>query len=214
MATYVMSDLHGNFDKYSRMLKEIDFKEDDTLYLLGDTVDRGPRAFDIIKHVMENKNIHMLMGNHEDYLISRITAFGYKGNPYDNGMSHDSVRKMKRIEPRERLRTLMFMKHLPLYKFIEVNGEKILLVHAGISTENPEETPRDFMLWARDEFLFQGPDFPFLIIHGHTPVQSIFGWDKQTVHHYRNRINIDCGAPFEFGRLACLRLEDRQEFYI
>lgn len=209
-----MSDIHGNYDKYMKMLEEIEFGKDDTLYVLGDVVDRGPRAFDIIKHIMKNENIHMLLGNHEDYLISRITAFGYHGDAYDNGMSHDSVRKLRRIEQRERFDILMFLRNLPIYKFIEINGEKILLVHAGIATENPDNTNRDFMLWARDEFLFSGPDFPFQIIHGHTPVQSVFGWDKKTVWKYRNRINIDCGAPFEHGYLACLRLEDKKEFYI
>ena len=30
---YVMSDIHGAYDKYKRMLDKIDFKEEDTLYM-------------------------------------------------------------------------------------------------------------------------------------------------------------------------------------
>ena len=39
--TYAMSDLHGCYDKYKKMLEKIHFGEDDTLYILGDVVDRG-----------------------------------------------------------------------------------------------------------------------------------------------------------------------------
>jgi len=34
---YVMADIHGHFDKYKEMLKKIQFTDDDTLYVLGDS---------------------------------------------------------------------------------------------------------------------------------------------------------------------------------
>ena len=33
--TYVMSDIHGHYDKYREMLETIEFAADDTLYVLG-----------------------------------------------------------------------------------------------------------------------------------------------------------------------------------
>ena len=36
MSTYVMSDLHGNYKAYIKMLEMIDFKDSDMLYILGD----------------------------------------------------------------------------------------------------------------------------------------------------------------------------------
>lgn len=39
--TYAMSDLHGRYDLYIKMLEKINFSEGDTLYILGDFVDRG-----------------------------------------------------------------------------------------------------------------------------------------------------------------------------
>ena len=38
---YVMSDIHGMYDKYIEMMDLIDLKETDTLYILGDIIDRG-----------------------------------------------------------------------------------------------------------------------------------------------------------------------------
>ena len=41
---YVMSDLHGEYEKYLEMLKKIKFTDDDVLYVLGDVVDRGKQC--------------------------------------------------------------------------------------------------------------------------------------------------------------------------
>ena len=39
--TYVISNLHGNYQKYKAMLSEISFRDSDILYVLGDIVDYG-----------------------------------------------------------------------------------------------------------------------------------------------------------------------------
>ena len=38
---YVISDIHGCYEQYIKLLDKIHFSERDTLYLLGDLVDRG-----------------------------------------------------------------------------------------------------------------------------------------------------------------------------
>ena len=40
MSTYVISDIHGNYEAYMRLLEKIRFSESDTLYVLGDILDR------------------------------------------------------------------------------------------------------------------------------------------------------------------------------
>ena len=63
--TYVMSDIHGRIRPYHRMLKKIGFCEDDTLYILGDVIDRNPSGISILKEIMDTPNIRLLLGNHE-----------------------------------------------------------------------------------------------------------------------------------------------------
>ena len=41
MATYVISDIHGEYEKFMELLEEIELEENDTLYVLGDVLDRG-----------------------------------------------------------------------------------------------------------------------------------------------------------------------------
>lgn len=52
---YGMSDLHGRYDKYLQMLEKIGFGDGDTLYILGDVIDRGEGVVDILKDMMERK---------------------------------------------------------------------------------------------------------------------------------------------------------------
>lgn len=214
MKTYVMSDIHGRYDLFAKMLEEIQFSNEDVLYILGDVVDRGPKPIELLEHIMNHPNIHLCMGNHEEYLIDRIRTYGYDGTVYDNGMSHETIRRMRRLPHKKRFKILTFLKSLPYHFDIVVNEQRIVLVHAGINHIEPGLSDKDFMIWAKEEFISEGPDYPFLIIHGHTPVQFMVDQNYKRIHKYRNRINIDCGAPFIGGVLACLRLEDSKEFYM
>ena len=62
---YVMSDLHGEYEKYIKMLELIKFSDEDELFILGDTVDRGERPIDILLDMMKRPNVYHLMGNHD-----------------------------------------------------------------------------------------------------------------------------------------------------
>ena len=64
---YVMSDIHGCKDEYMEALKQIDLKDEDTLYVLGDIVDRGPDGIEILRDMMFRANVIPLIGNH-DYM--------------------------------------------------------------------------------------------------------------------------------------------------
>ena len=80
MATYVTSDIHGEYDKFIKLLDKINFSDTDTLYILGDVVDRGPEPVKILLKIMEMPNVIPIVGNHElmamecmDFLVQEIT---------------------------------------------------------------------------------------------------------------------------------------------
>ena len=70
---YVISDIHGCYEQYMKLLDKIHFSEKDTLYLLGDLVDRGPDPMEVVKDVMWRKNVVTIMGNH-DYRALRKSS--------------------------------------------------------------------------------------------------------------------------------------------
>lgn len=63
--TYVISDIHGMYDKYEEILRKIDFKESDVLYVIGDVVDRGEAPMKVLLDMMSRPNVYPLMGNHD-----------------------------------------------------------------------------------------------------------------------------------------------------
>ena len=65
IATFVVSDIHGEYELFIRLLETIHLKETDTLYVLGDILDRGPHPVRIILKLMEMPNVVCLIGNHE-----------------------------------------------------------------------------------------------------------------------------------------------------
>ena len=48
IATFVVSDIHGEYELFIRLLEAIHLKETDMLYVLGDILDRGPHPIQII----------------------------------------------------------------------------------------------------------------------------------------------------------------------
>ena len=72
MSTYVMSDIHGQYKSFLKMLDLIRFGEEDTLYVLGDVIDRGPDGILILEHLMKMENAQMFMGNHELLMLDAL----------------------------------------------------------------------------------------------------------------------------------------------
>ena len=71
---YVSSDWHGCGDVAKRALNYL--KEDDTLYFLGDAIDRGNDGANMMLDLLEDSRVIYLKGNHED-LLEDILARGY-----------------------------------------------------------------------------------------------------------------------------------------
>ena len=76
MSTYVVSDLHGQFDIFMRLLEKAHFSPDDKLYMLGDAIDRGPDGIKILQYVMNSENMEFLLGNHELMMLTSVDPDG------------------------------------------------------------------------------------------------------------------------------------------
>lgn len=64
--TYIISDIHGNYDKFHKLLYKIKFSDADTLYINGDIIDRGPNPIKLLLEVMQSQNMIFILGNHEE----------------------------------------------------------------------------------------------------------------------------------------------------
>ena len=69
---YVLSDIHGRLDRFEKMLRMIDLQDSDTLYILGDVIDRGKDGIRILQKITEMPNVKMLLGNHEYMMMKAL----------------------------------------------------------------------------------------------------------------------------------------------
>ena len=60
-------------DKYRKLLKKVNFGPDDTLYVLGDVINRGSDGFKIMLDMARRPNVVNLMGNHEAMAIRALS---------------------------------------------------------------------------------------------------------------------------------------------
>ena len=47
--TYVLSDIHGQMRRFQSVMKQINLQPEDTLYVLGDVIDRYPDGIKILR---------------------------------------------------------------------------------------------------------------------------------------------------------------------
>ena len=70
--TYVLSDIHGNLQRFKSIMAQINLQTNDTLYVLGDVIDRYAGGIKILRQIMRMPNAKMLIGNHEYMMLNAI----------------------------------------------------------------------------------------------------------------------------------------------
>ena len=221
---YAISDLHGCYDLYIKMLEKINFSDEDTLYILGDIVDRGPDGIKIYKDMMKRKNVIPLLGNH-DYTALRMFKMiynregfnyldlGYKmwmmigGEPTNNAFLE--------LSEQEQLEIINYINDFLIFIEINIDGDTFFLSHSVPTKEqilNEDELEcEDFIAGAPeyDKKYFEDK----YIVTGHTPTIFIDPEYDGKVYIKNNHIAIDSGAVF--GRiLGCICLNNFKEYYV
>ena len=69
---YCMADIHGAYDRYLAMLQTIHFCDDDTLYVIGDVIDRGHQSIEVVLDMISRSNVVFLRGNHEQMCLDDL----------------------------------------------------------------------------------------------------------------------------------------------
>lgn len=213
MAKYCISDLHGELDRFEKMLETLHFCDDDTLYILGDAIDRGPEPIALLRKIMTIKNAHLLRGNHEQMLLQSRSDKTRLLNWLSSG-GNVTKAQLDALSEAEREEIYAFLEQLPDYFEVSAGGTRFYLVHA-----QPSENPY-YRLWARPHFgLDYGSYGVGTVVFGHTPtclLQELSEGEPYRIWHGIGGFCIDCalGHEREERRLAVLRLDDLCEFYI
>ncbi len=214
---FVIGDVHGCSKTLTALVEQqLLPSKDDSIYFLGDYIDRGPDSKGVIDYILQLQfsgyNIYTLMGNHEHFLlrskVDNALFRSWKKNAGGNktlqsfGIAHPDDLDEKYLHFFESLKT-----HIVL--------DDAVLVHAGINCQ--QENPFDdfiTLLYTRDTVYDAEKMNNRKIIHGHTPV---------AIAHIREQLNtqspvvdIDSGCVYfkreGLGNLTALELNSWQLF--
>lgn len=227
--TYVISDIHGNLEKFNSILKTIKFSDRDVMYVLGDIVDMGEEPMELLCDLSMRYNIIPIVGDHDLLALRLLTELdkvlrgGASPDPEILSELTDWIRKggaktmegFKALDDDMKEGILEYLEELSLYEEVEVGGRKYLLVHAGIADFDPDTPLDDYM---PEDFISEplDPEKTYFedvtIVAGHIPTEKIDGAQKGKIYKGQSCIFIDCGAGMG-DALGCLRLDDGKEFY-
>lgn len=188
---YAISDIHGCCKTFHALIKKLQLKRSDDLYLLGDYIDRGPDSKGVLDTIMNlDCNVVALMGNHEEMWL-RVSA--KLGDPFlcdadiDLWMEFGGQATLKSFSGIDTAPYLAFIKDFP--PFLELDD--FYLVHAefDFSLADPFSFAGiESMLWGRGKpYHGKKP-----VICGHTPLPL----EQIQKGLKTNKINIDNGCCY------------------
>ena len=219
---FVMSDIHGQYELFLKMLDRIDLKREDLLVIIGDICDRGKKSYEIYMKCMKMRklgyNLKFILGNHEDMLLEDLendypiryeTEYSvFRNSKYFENKDMKDWHEENFLEEIEWL--VKWLKNCPLI----ISGNENIFVHAGLDLNKVlEKQEKETVLWTREEFWlvenveleeYKGKNIYF----GHTP--NINGRISKKTDRIKG---IDCGAFFTHF-LGCIEVKSQEEIYV
>ena len=176
MALYLIGDVQGCDEALVRLLERIDYSPSrDTLYMLGDMVNRGPHNAQVLRRLMGfGSSAQCVLGNHDLHLLA--VSFGVR-----KLNASDTIQDILQAKDRDPL--LHWLRH----QHMALQVGNVLMVHAGVL---PQWTTQKTMALAGEvESILRSDALGDFIAHmyGGMPNQ----WDDALIGHDRLRIIVN-----------------------
>lgn len=223
--TYCVSDIHGEYDLFLKLLDKIGFSDGDRLIICGDIIEKGRDSIKLAKYVFGMPNVKCIAGNHEYAFLTYYWEL-MKGSPTDfDGL----LKKLQNYFPYDgRLldwETVDSFESLPYY----IEEQDFICVHAGVPLDNgcilpPEKATCEQLVY--DRTFKDGNVLPKdgkCVLFGHTPTNYICGEDKILAYKRQGcvgdkisdycKIHLDTGTWLN-GVLGCFCIDNCKDYYV
>ncbi|MBV8359584.1 MAG: serine/threonine protein phosphatase [Deltaproteobacteria bacterium] len=203
---FAIGDIHGCVDELTAMLGTIAPVRGDTVVFVGDYVDRGPAARDVVEVLLElsrgSAECVFLKGNHEDMMLSFLGLPGHYGESF---LFNGGAPTLESYGVPEGAPALEWIPegHVNFLKTLATSylHPPYLFVHAGISPlRQLEEQSVEDMLWIRQEFIFNPHQLGATVVFGHTPMRAV-------MVDLPYKLGIDTGLVYG-GKLTCVEFNE------
>lgn len=227
--TYAVANLHGCFSKFKKLLRQINFNDNDVMYVIGDIVDYGEEPIELLCDLSMRYNVIPILGECDFRAFEMLTELdkmlgGASPDPEVIGKMTEWIQEggaktmegFKALDEDMKEGVLEYLEDMSLYEEVEVRGKKYLLVHAGIADYSAESDLDDYM---PEDFIYESvdPDYQLIdgvtLVVGHKPTYEIEGAERGKIYHGEGSIFLDCGAAYD-EPLGCICLETGKEYYI
>ena len=226
MSVFVVSDLHGQFDTFAEGLRKIDLQESDTLYVIGDAVDRGPDGIRILEYIKDHSNTDLLIGNHELMMLNSVDPDGAEkcnGEDTDLWLYYNggvaTYGQYRKLPLKRRQSLLSWLRKRHVIKTLEVQGQPFCLTHSyfmeGLENKSYDELTYEEVsdiVWrsvyrrdpdTRGDDIYGNYDYTF--ITGHVPVLLVmrevkrhYDYNELRIFEKGNFIDIDGGCAIGY----------------
>jgi len=162
MALYLIGDVQGCDSALQHLLDKISFSPSrDTLYLLGDLVNRGPDSAGVLRRLMAYGDAaQCLLGNHDLHLLA--TAVGAR-----RPSRKDTLGDLLQAPDCDAMLAWLRQQHMAF--LLQHQAQSFLMVHAGVL---PSWSASQTMALAGEfEAVLRGPDLSEFLhqMYGNTP---------------------------------------------
>ena len=180
MAVYAIGDIQGCYDPLRRLLDKLDFEpSNDTLWLAGDLVNRGPKSLKTLRYIKSlGDSAICVLGNHDLHLLA------LEANAVRSGKRFTSLNKLLRSSDSQDL--CAWLRRRPMAHYDR--RLDTLLVHAGT---HPQWSVQDTLARAAEvEAELRDGDYQKLLgkMYGNTPNR----WSVKLSGYKRLRFIVNC----------------------
>ena len=211
---YVIGDIHGHLDKLANAVDLIDQDggKDAKIIFIGDLVDRGPDSKGVVQFLIDGiaqgRDWTILKGNHDRMFewfmqspprhdahflvgmhwfhekiggVETLASYGITVTPMIDRLYEIHTQALANVPQ-------VHVDFLKSQKLLHCDNN-FIFAHAGINPSHAMDAQNeDDLLWLRPPDGYYPKDMPFLVIHGHTPIEA--------PTHFGTHINVDGGAAF------------------
>jgi serine/threonine protein phosphatase 1 len=213
---FIVGDIHACPQELETLLHALPVQPHDQLIFLGDYIDRGPGAREVIDLLLALKadevcKLTFLKGNHEDMFLDFLGYTGHYGDAflYNGGNTTLKSYGLSPTLPSSAYASCLPPDHLQFLFDLEtlVISPGLLCVHAGVSPQRTlDEQREEDLLWIRQEFIFHPHDLPYTVVFGHTPQRTVF-------YDLPYKVGIDTGLVYG-GKLTCLEWAEKKLYQV
>ena len=223
--TYILSDIHGEYELFYRLMEKVRFSDGDLLICCGDMIEKGKHSVRLTQLLFSIKKTVLLAGNHEYAFLKYYWSLMRETSDYDL-----VLQKLQAYLAYDGALldwdTVDRMEALPYY----YETEEFICAHAGVPLDKErrilplKQASVEQLVYDRT---FKEPDVlprgGKCVFFGHTPTINL-GFEPKIKRYLREgargdrvsdhyKIHLDTGA-YHSGILGCFRVEDCREFYV